>query len=723
MAVPAAPPPKAPRSLSAKVAIGLIAGIAVGLFLGERASPLQVVADVYIKLLQMMVLPYVTVSIIGGLGALNAAQAKTLGRRVGIALLLLWALALMAVLMFPLMFPSNENAAFFSTTLLDERESFDFLDLYVPSNPFNALANNIVPAVVLFSIFVGIGLIAVPEKARLLEVLHVAATAVSRAIHWVVDLTPYGVFAIGAVVAGTLSFEDLRRLQVYLITYTGMAVLLSLWILPGLVAALTPVPYRVLLARSRDALVLAFMTTNLFAVLPLLTEQAKALVREYARTDASATDIIVPASFNVPHAGKVLSLSFLLFAGWFVDSRLRLADYGWLASTGLITMFGNVNAAVPFLLDMLEIPADTFRLFVASAVVNARFGTLVAAVHTLSLAILGTCAVTGTLSFTFSRLVRYVGVTVLLTALVVVSTRVLLQVVLVTSHDPSLVLSDMRMLRERGPAVVVPHDTAARLPPPSGSIVDRVRERGILRVGYFDDSLPYAYQSRAGALIGFDVEMAMQLATDLGVTAEFVKLPRDVLDTGLTAGDCDIVMSGTVVTTERSTRIQFSSSYLNETIAFLVPDHRVAAFSNWDTIRSMERLRVAAPANPYYIRKLHDELGNVDVVPITGLDEAFAALNGSADAVLVTAERGSAFTLMHPAYSVAVPKPRPVKVPLAYAIPGRDAAMQSVVDNWIELKRDDGTIDRLFEHWIMGRTPGARPPRWSVIRDVLHWVR
>ena len=39
-------------------------------------------------------------------------------------------------------------------------------------------------------------------------------------------------------------------------------------------------------------------------------------------------------------------------------------------------MFGNVNAAIPFLLDMLRIPADTFRLFLTSGVVNARFGTL-----------------------------------------------------------------------------------------------------------------------------------------------------------------------------------------------------------------------------------------------------------------------------------------------------------------------------------------------------------
>ncbi len=41
--------------------------------------------------------------------------------------------------------------------------------------------------------------------------------------------------------------------------------------------------------------------------------------------------------------------------------------------------------------------------------------------------------------------------------------------------------------------------------------------------------------------------------------------------------------------------------------------------------------------------------------------------------MVVTAERGSAYTLLHPEYSVAVPKPRPFKVPLAYVIAGRDS--------------------------------------------------
>src|SRR4029453_15372241 len=126
--------------------------------------------------------------------------------------------------------------------LTAEREPFNFVDLYIPANPFNSLANNVVPAVVLFSIILGAALITVPEKGRLLQGLGIAQSAVSKVTNLVVAMAPYGMFATGAVVAGTLSIQELQYLEVYLVSYVVMALLVSLWILPGLVAALTPIP-------------------------------------------------------------------------------------------------------------------------------------------------------------------------------------------------------------------------------------------------------------------------------------------------------------------------------------------------------------------------------------------------------------------------------------------------------------------------------------------------
>jgi hypothetical protein len=40
----------------------------------------------------------------------------------------------------------------------------------------------------------------------------------------------------------------------------------------------------------------------------------------------------------------------------------------------------------------------------------------------------------------------------------------------------------------------------------------------------------------------------------------------------------------------------------------------------------------------------------------------------------------------------------------------------------IEMKRRDGTLDTLYRHWIPGEAATSTTPRWSVIRNVLHWV-
>ena len=98
------------------------------------------------------------------------------------------------------------------------------------------------------------------------------------------------------------------------------------------------------------------------------------------------------------------------------------------------------------------------------------------------------------------------------------------------------------------------------------------------------------------------------------------------------------------------------------------------------------------------------------------------ALPPDVDAIALPAERGSAWTLMYPEYSVVVPEPGLVKVPLAYPIARHDQEFARFINTWIDLKKKDGTLDALYRYWILGQNPAGRSPRWSIIRNVLHWV-
>jgi len=715
------PPTRRRLPFPTQVWLGLGAGVALGLFIGERAAPLQMAADAYVKLLQMTVLPYVTMSLVGGIGALNHGQASRLGSRVGIVLVAFWVVALLAVFAFPLMFPHVQTASFFSTTLLEDTPPLDLIGLYIPANPFNSLANNVVPAVVLFSALLGVALMSVPNRAVALDAITVLTRAVERVARFIVALTPFGLFAIAAVVAGTFDPVQAARLQVYLAAYVAMALLLSLWVIPGLVAAITPIPHRALLKQARDALVMAFTTGSLFVVLPLLAEEARALVRDYTDLrpeEGRLPDVIIPAAYNFPHAAKLLTLSFVLFAAWFSGASLSVAQYPSLAATGILVLFGSVNVAVPFLLDMFRIPADTFQLFLATSVVNARFGTLLSAVHTLGVAVIGTCAVAGVVRLDARKLLRFAAITAVLATAAIVSTRALGAAVSGRPYDRDKVLAGMHALRDRGSARVFT-TAAPPLPTPSGSVLDRVRSRGILRVGYFDDSLPYAFRNAAGDLVGLDIEMAQQLARDLGVELELVPADRRLFVSGLDPSACDLVMSGVVVTADRSLHVRYSSAYLDETFAFIVADHRRAEFASWDEVEATPALRIGVPNEPYYLSRIRARLPAATIVPFDSLERMFQPVDPPLDALVLTAERGSAYTLLHPEYSVVVPKPQPIKVPLAYVIAGRDSALASMVDTWIDLKRKDGTIDELFGHWILGRSATPHQRRWSILDDVL----
>jgi Na+/H+-dicarboxylate symporter/ABC-type amino acid transport substrate-binding protein len=711
-------------SFSHRILLGLATGVAVGVFLGEYATVLKWAADGFVKLLQMTVLPYVTLSIVTSLGSLTYAQARTLGLRAGAVLALLWVVALTFAFLIPLAFPEAESAMFFSTSLLERRQPFNFVDLYIPSNPFNSLANNIVPAVVLFSVVVGVALIGVERKEALIDVLRTASQAVSRATRSILQLTPYGLFAIAASAAGTLSIEQLGRLQVYLVTYVAVGLLFGLWVLPGLIAALTPIRIREMFGLTRDALVTAFVAGDLFIVLPGLIEASRTLLVRHTPGSPEAgelPDVLVPTSFNFPHTGKILSLSFILFAGWFADAVVPPSEYPQLAATGLLTFFGSLNAAVPFLLDLFRIPADTFQLFLASGVINSHVGALIAAVHTLAVALLGTCAITGVLRVRRGPLIRYLAITAVLTLVVIGGARVVFIQMLGQQYTRDRVLAGMHLLQQPAPATVFkvrPESTTTDSRP----VLARMREQGVLRVGYMPDAMPFSFFNEAGDLVGLDVELAHRLATELHVRLEFVPIERSDMAARLSAGSCDIVMAGVAVTTLRAAEMLFTATYLDETVGFVVPDHQRDRFASWQDIRELQPVTIAVPNVPYYIDKLRQLAPRAELRVMDDVSSLFAKWDSQVAAVAIPAERGSAWTLMYPQFSVVVPEPGVMKVPLAYPVPPHDPSFASFMNTWIDLKRKDGTLDALYAYWVLGRNAAPPPPRWSIIRNVLHWV-
>jgi len=715
-------------SLSAQIMIGMGLGFGVGIFFGEYCAFLQIIGNAFIKLLQMTILPYIIVSMILGIGGLTADQAKLMVKKAGILMLLFWGISFVMVLLLPLSFPQWESAAFFSSSIVESPKEVDFLNLYIPSNPFNSLANNVVPAVVLFSILMGIALMGMPKKATLLEALETASQALIRMTNFIVKLTPIGVFAITAAAAGTMTIEEFGRLQVYLVSFNIAAIFLTFWILPMLVTLVTPFKYRDIIVMTRDALVTAFTTGNLFVVLTVLTEGCKQLFETYdLKKDKTDTyvDVIVPISFNFPNTGKLLMLLFILFAAWFSGSTFSLMQYPTFVFAGLLSFFGGVDVAMPFMLDLMRIPADLYQLYVVTGIINGRFATLLAAMNLVIFTLLATASLTGVMSINKKKLTNYVVISLLLTVGLIGGTRVYFSIAVKNVYTKDQVIANMQSHVFPVPRKV--HKTTKEAFKPvdlNKPTLQRIRESGVLRVGYHPDNLPFTYFSEIGELIGLDIDMAQLLAREMKVKLEFIPFEVDTMVAQLQAGQFDLIMSGITVTTPRLEKMTFSAPYMKATLAFIVPDHRRNEFASSKIVKSISGLKIGIPhVADYFFDKLKAYLPQAEIIEVKSVREFFEANEHQLDALLYDAEGGAAWTLLYPKFQVVVPVPDIAKAPLAYPVAGGDKEFAKFLSQWIMLKKDGLEYPRLYDHWILGQDAVPKQPRWSIIRDVLKWVR
>lgn len=92
------------------------------------------------------------------------------------------------------------------------------------------------------------------------------------------------------------------------------------------------------------------------------------------------------------------------------------------------------------------------------------------------------------------------------------------------------------------------------------SMIDDVVKNDVLRVGLALFT-PWAMRDVDGELMGFEIDVATQLAADLGVEIEFIPTAWDGIIPALVAGKFDVIISGMTRTTQRNITVDFTEPY------------------------------------------------------------------------------------------------------------------------------------------------------------------
>lgn len=703
--------------------IAVILGVAVGLFFGPLCSVLEPVGTAFIMLLQMVVLPYIPTLLMHGLGSLSPETAKKLFQRGWFFLLMLWLIvfgsiyALKVLIPIPLPDPSTD----FSNEKIEFTRNF--LTYIIPQNPFYDLAHNVVPAIALFSLILGVAIMHLKEKEPLLGMLEKTNASLEKIIKWLAVVSPIGIFAHIANAMGTVNLADLAKLELYVVITILSTIFLSLWVLPMIVSCLTSIPYRQLMKEYRIVCILAFATGIPSIAFPFINNCMRRLGEKNnldLATFRSTSQTVVPLAYSFAQIGNFFLLLFIFFMSFYYRHPLSEVESLFLPLLTVPISFGTPQlslAGMSFLTDNLDFPREAFTLFVETTAITLNFQVLLSVAAMLTFIMLVILRYYDLLKINWSRLFSQVGCmfAVLFTAVIVGKQFVNIQ----DNYRDLYYRMKMSDLIEHPPQVTAYRERIPLTPSqPNTETLSRVLQSNVLKVGYDIYSIPFCYLNEWNEIIGYDMAYAYQLAKDLDVKLELIPIDYDKLAQDLNSGYFDIAMSAILMTDDRVVSMDFARPYMQQPNALVVPVKNVEKFRNLAVIKQNPNLKIGGAGGYRAVVNKHFKTGVL--FQMQGFEEL---LSGKVDALMWSELPAYIWCMAHPDFTTLSYDNQLGLKYFSYPMKSGSSDMITFVNEWMTLKSQSGFKKDQDDYWIHGRTSVAKEPRWSIIRNVLHWVK
>lgn len=711
-------------NLPLKIFIGMMLGIFCGLFFGEMCAPLAPIGEAYYMLLRMSVLPYIAFALMHGIGRLTVDEAKNLLKKGWPFFFLIWGLSIAVIYSLKFLLPEADNVLYQRGSLSIKQSSYDFLEMFIPTNFFKALANDSVPAVVVFCLIFGAALVKSSSKSTLIHSLETIVEALNEMTTWISRLGPYGAFALMASSLGTIAISELAQLQFYLIAVIIGSLFLAFWVFPIAIATFTEVRYRDIYKELPTMFLLSFTAANPLVAFPFLVQAVKNISTKYLIPDKEAQktcEAVVPIALNFPTAGNLFAILFMIFLAFFYGQTYTLGEYLKLTSLGFVLLFGppgQMGSAVTFLIDLLQLPAHGQTLYGNAGPIIRYFLALVSIAGVAALTILVIFNYNGRLKFRPRLCARHLALSALILAGSLWSVRHL--EIKQQAIMPSF--AHLKLTPSVNYSIKLAAELSEGLPSREIGVEDalmRIKKTKVIRVGYNHNSMPFAYFNAQNQLVGFDIALAFQLAQALNAELEFIPFEWEHLAENLQHDLFDIAMSGVLITEARLRELALSRPYSQGKFVLVVSEVRRHSYNNYSNIRQKKNLKIAAlkgTAFPQHVKKLFPEAEVIEV----DSPEDFTK-NNQLDAFCWTQEEAQPWTLYHPQYCTISPSPGLGKTNYTYAMSTHSPKLRAFVNQWLLLRNDDNFIPEQKSYWFSGQKTKNKT-RWSIIKDVLHWV-
>lgn len=225
-----------------------------------------------------------------------------------------------------------------------------------------------------------------------------------------------------------------------------------------------------------------------------------------------------------------------------------------------------------------------------------------------------------------------------------------------------------------------------------GPTVEDIKAAGKVRIAVFGDLPPYGYVENDGSRAGLDVRIAEQIATDLGVTPEWVQVNADSRVDALKSDKVDIVLANFTVTEDRKQVVDFANPYMKVSIGVASPSD--ALITDPAQLNGKELAVTKGTTAEAYFTKNHPD---VKLVKFDSKTQQFQAFKDHRVAAL--ADDNSylfAWTKSNPGFAVGIKQLGEPSF-IAPAVKKGDSNLLDWVNTEITRLVNDGFLDKAYE--------------------------
>ena len=319
------------KKLWAQVLVGMFLGLLFGVFLGPETGIvptvitdtitawLSIPANLFLKIIQMIIVPLIFASIIRGLTSTGTMESfQKLGLGVAVYFVATTTIALLiGISVASIIEPGN----FIDSALLKEsfgiedseqpieRTEFTIHDIpqsivgLVPGNPLASFMSGEMLSIIIFALIVGVAMISLPEKSSkpILDLLESIQKITMKVVSWAMRLAPFAAFGLMTNITSKLGLEALSGLGAYMITVViGLFIMMGVYII--IIKFFAKRPLSSTLRMMKNPQLLAFSTSSSAAVMPLSIKTAE----EEMKVKPKVSQFIIPLGATINMDGTAL---------------------------------------------------------------------------------------------------------------------------------------------------------------------------------------------------------------------------------------------------------------------------------------------------------------------------------------------------------------------------------------------------------------------------------